>query len=455
MTNQQTARDQQKEAGNIHVMKSFIRATLLVVIATTILRTMGDAVESIAFPWEMLDVTAQLTTVAGISVALMLPWLFLPPFLGKFIDNIRNKALATALATIIQSLCIIIIVIVFFLVRNHKVPSLLGILTLYVLMAIVSSMDIFHDYFTFITIPMIVSNKNESQLQKYNTALKISSGITSFIIYPIIGYGFVILGIYVLGIDVFFLLIAAAFLLFHHRAHPFSKKSNHCRPNEEFLPLEAPRKNLIIPGRKSSWKELLLKTPLLASFLSIPAFNFALGALNVMIIGYLNGRSSNPPFLHGIILSVETVGFLIGGTLLATIFKKISVEKSMVIAMCGESLVLIFLGFLLFNEPKIQLMNLPFLGILAAWTVYSLSSILLSVSGSSFVQKYGNVEQLGTIRGLFDVLATTPILFSKLAVAMLVDNASIPISLLSLSLGLLAMMSTMLFFIIVRAMMKK
>ncbi len=431
--------------------RKFVRTTVLVILVTTILRTMGDAVESIAFPWNMLETTTRLTTVAGVSIALMVPWIFLPPFIGKFIDRIRNKSLATSLASIIQSFCIILIIVLFLMARDANTIPVFMILALYMLMAIVSSMDIFHDYFTFIMIPTITKKKEDSQLQKYNTMLKLSSGITSILIYPIIGWSFTIIGTYILGTDVFFLLTAASFLLFHHFVQFSSNDSESNRQlDESSESRELVNSNHAI--QDTEWKHLLLNTPLLASLLSLPTFNFALGAVTVIIIGYLNKHARDPPFLHGIILSVETIGFLISGSLLITVFRRIPVEKTIILAMIGQSTILIGLGIMLLDNPSIQMTNIPFLGILMLWIIYSSSSLLLNVSGSSFVQKHGTANQLGTVRGLFDILATTPILLSKLVVAFLIDNAVISIPLMSMLLGLLAMMSAGVFYIIVKMM---
>ncbi|WP_240910994.1 hypothetical protein [Thermococcus sp. MV5] len=40
---------------------------------TTVLRVIGDAIESIALPWHLLNETTSLLSVAGYSLASMLP----------------------------------------------------------------------------------------------------------------------------------------------------------------------------------------------------------------------------------------------------------------------------------------------------------------------------------------------------------------------------------------------
>jgi len=72
-------------------------------LLTTVLRTIGDAIENIALPWHLLDETASLLSVAGYSLASMLPWVIVPPLMGRFLDKTEKKVRLDFIALFIQS----------------------------------------------------------------------------------------------------------------------------------------------------------------------------------------------------------------------------------------------------------------------------------------------------------------------------------------------------------------
>ncbi|ADT84218.1 hypothetical protein [Thermococcus barophilus] len=81
-------------------MKSKLYPLLLL---TTVLRVTGDAIESIALPWHLLNQTSSLLSVAGYSLASMLPWVIFPPLMGRFLDKTEKKVRLAFLALFIQS----------------------------------------------------------------------------------------------------------------------------------------------------------------------------------------------------------------------------------------------------------------------------------------------------------------------------------------------------------------
>jgi len=52
-------------------------------LLTSALRTAGDAIESVALPWGILQSTGSLLSIGGFALFSHLPWVILPPLLGR------------------------------------------------------------------------------------------------------------------------------------------------------------------------------------------------------------------------------------------------------------------------------------------------------------------------------------------------------------------------------------
>ncbi|WP_240912192.1 MULTISPECIES: hypothetical protein [unclassified Thermococcus] len=114
-------------------MKSKLYTLLLL---TTILRIIGDAIESIALPWHLLDQTSSLLSVAGYSFASMLPWVIFPPLMGRFLDRTKYKIKLAFIALFLQAFLALA------LIRFSS-----NVWVFYFLIAGISALDILHRYF--------------------------------------------------------------------------------------------------------------------------------------------------------------------------------------------------------------------------------------------------------------------------------------------------------------------
>ncbi|WP_253910307.1 hypothetical protein [Thermococcus sp. 101 C5] len=60
-------------------------------LLTSALRVAGDAIESVALPWSLLQSTGSLLSIGGFVLFTHLPWVLLPPVLGLTLDRTTKK----------------------------------------------------------------------------------------------------------------------------------------------------------------------------------------------------------------------------------------------------------------------------------------------------------------------------------------------------------------------------
>ncbi len=60
-------------------------------LLTSALRIAGDAIESVALPWSLLNNTGSLVSIGGFALFTPLPWVILPPLLGRTLDRTTKK----------------------------------------------------------------------------------------------------------------------------------------------------------------------------------------------------------------------------------------------------------------------------------------------------------------------------------------------------------------------------
>jgi len=137
----------------------------VLLLLTTMLRIIGDAVESIALPWHLLNETTSLLSVAGYSLASMLPWVIAPPLMGRFLDRAEKKVRLAFIALFIQS---------FFALTIIKFAS--NIWAFYVLISLISALDVLHRYFGFTLIASMTLE--DSDLQKLNAKVQTASCVS-------------------------------------------------------------------------------------------------------------------------------------------------------------------------------------------------------------------------------------------------------------------------------------
>jgi DHA3 family macrolide efflux protein-like MFS transporter len=118
-------------------------------------------------------------------------------------------------------------------------------------------------------------------------------------------------------------------------------------------------------------------------------------------------------FLYGIMESLTTLGSLIGVGLIMYLAhrKEAGAVKPLLLGMVFQSVALLFLGF-----PAIYFL-------ISAVLIVGFGGELLNVSADSLFQKYIPLESLGTMRGVFDALATLVIPLSQLAFAWMIERS--------------------------------
>ncbi|WP_324736335.1 MFS transporter [Thermococcus sp. SY098] len=382
-------------------MKSKLYTLLLL---TTVLRITGDAIESIALPWHLLNQTSSLLSVAGYSLASMLPWVIAPPLMGRFLDKTEKKVRLAFLALFLQS---------FFALTIIKFAS--NIWAFYLLISLISALDILHRYFGFTLIASMTFE--ESELQKLNAKVQTVGEVTSLLAFPVVGYLAYLFGIKLMLLDVLFLLIGALLLI------PYINV--------------AVRREETIGERSGSAQPKTSHRVVFAGIALILLFNFAIAPARIFVFNTLRNLSKKEA-IYGLLKSVGSLGSLAGaaGIALFAHKRKIGISKPLFIGMLLESVAVLLLGL-----PSLVLL---FAGIL----LLNFGGGILNVSFDSLFQRIIPLEKLGTYRGAFDALATLIIPLSQLSFAWLIEHG-VDVSMLAAGVCGLGVLNAVGFFILI------
>ncbi|KPU63467.1 permease [Thermococcus sp. EP1] len=387
-------------------MKQRLYALLLF---TTVLRVIGDAIESIALPWHLLNETTSLLSVAGYSLASMLPWVIAPPLMGRFLDKTEKKVRLAFLALLIQS---------FFALTIIKFAS--NIWAFYVLISLISALDVLHRYFGFTLIASMTLE--ESELQKLNAKVQTVGEVTSLVVFPVVGYLAYLFGIKLMLLDAVFLLIGALLLI------PYINI--------------AVRREETIGERSELVQSRISNITVFVGIALVLLFNFAIAPARIFVFSALKNLTTGE-IVYGLLNSVGTLGSLAGAAGIAIFAhkRKIGISKPLIIGMLLESLAVLLLGL-----PSLVLL---FAGIL----LLNFGRQLLNISFDSLFQRVIPLEKLGTYRGIFDALATLIIPLSQLTFAWLIEH-DVGVSMLAVGVFGFGVLSTVGFFILVHSIKK-
>ncbi|MFA4646082.1 MFS transporter [Pyrococcus kukulkanii] len=361
-------------------------------LLTSALRIVGDAIESVALPWSLLNRTNSLLSIGGFALFSHLPWVILPPILGRTLDKTKRKVKVAFLALLLQGALALAII-----------PLSSNLIAFYLIISGISALDILHRYYGLSLIASMTLR--EEELQRLNSTLATVGNITSLIAFPLAGFLSLKLGIKAMAIDSLLLTIGALSLI-------------------PFLNLEVGKREA------ESHETVKFNRKLVFGILTaVLVFNFALGSARIFIFSNLR-RIKEGELLYGVLKSVTTLGSLIGVSALAYIThrRSVGVSRPLLLGVVLQSLALAMLGF-----PMLAVLSLSVF-------ILGLGGEMLNVSLDSIMQKYVPLEKLGTIRGIFDAIATLIIPISQILVAWLIEGG-VPQEVLSLSLGALAIAS--------------
>ena len=372
----------------------------VLLLLTTMLRIIGDAVESIALPWHLLNETTSLLSVAGYSLASMLPWVIAPPLMGRFLDRTEKKVRLAFIASFIQS---------FFALTIIKFAS--NIWAFYVLISLISALDVLHRYFGFTLIASMTLE--ESELQKLNAKVQTIGEVTSLPVFPVVGYLAYLFGIKLMLLDAIFLLIGALLLI------PYINV--------------AVRREETIRERNGSAQPKTSHRTVFVGIALVLLFNFAIAPARIFVFSALKDLTTGE-IVYGLLNSVGTLGSLAGavGIALFAHKRKIGISKPLIIGMLLESLAVLLLGL-----PSLVLL---FVGIL----ILNFGRQVLNISFDSLFQRVIPLEKLGTYRGIFDALATLIIPLSQLTFAWLIEQG-VGVSMLAVGVSGFGVLSAMIF----------
>ena len=361
-------------------------------LLTSALRIVGDTIESVALPWSLLNRTNSLLSIGGFALFSHLPWVILPPILGRTLDKTKRKVRVAFLALLLQGALALAII-----------PLSSNLVAFYLIISGISALDILQRYYGLSLIASMTLR--EEELQRLNSTLATVGNVTSLIAFPLAGFLSLKLGIKAMAIDSLLLTVGALSLI-------------------PFLNLEVGKREA------ESHETVKFNRKLVFGILTaVLVFNFALGSARIFIFSNLR-RIKEGELLYGVLKSVTTLGSLIGVSALAYIThrRSVGVSRPLLLGVVLQSLALAMLGF-----PMLAVLSLSVF-------ILGLGGEMLNVSLDSIMQKYVPLEKLGTIRGIFDAIATLIIPISQILVAWLIEGG-VPQEVLSLSLGALAIAS--------------
>ncbi len=301
------------------------RALYRLHLITSSLRTTGDAIESVTLPWSLLQSTGSLLSIGGFALFSHLPWVFLPPLLGKILDRTVKKVRLAFLALLIQALLAVLIV-----------PLSSNVWAFYIIVSGISALDILHRYYGFSLIASMTLD--ESELQGLNAKLATLGNAVSLVAFPMAGLLAYRFGIGVMFIDALLLLFGALTLL-------------------PYLNVEV-RENV---GEVEAEKRMKLNLRLtIGVIVTVLLFNFALGSFRIFVFASLRVLWKGE-VLYGILQSLTTVGSLVAVLLLAYLATRrlIGLKRPLTGGMFLQAFALIVVGFpsVLVLFPAVLLMG--------------------------------------------------------------------------------------------------
>ncbi|AJC70887.1 permease [Thermococcus guaymasensis DSM 11113] len=362
---------------------------------TSSLRIVGDAIESVALPWSLLDTTGSLLSIGGFALFTHLPWVILPPILGRTLDRTVKKVRLAFLALILQALLAVLIVPL-----SSNVPAF------YLIVSGISALDILHRYYGLSLVASMTLD--ESELQGLNAALATVGSGVSLVAFPLAGFLAYRFGIRAMFLDAVLLLLGALTLL-------------------PYLNVEVKREGT---EEAREEKRLQISRRLVVGILaSVLLFNFAIGSFRIFVFASLRELTEGK-VLYGLLQSLTTVGSLVAVVGLTYLARKrlAGLKRPLILGMLLQSIALLIVGV-----PAV-------IALFPAVFILGFGGELLNVSFNSLMQKFIPLESLGTVRGIFDALATLVIPLSQLVFAWLLEDG-LKVTHLSSAAAVLAVIS--------------
>jgi len=158
-------------------------------------------------------------------------------------------------------------------------------------------------------------------------------------------------------------------------------------------------------------------------------FNFAIGSFRIFVFASLRELTEGK-VLYGLLQSLTTVGSLVAVAGLTYLARKrlAGLKRPLILGMLLQSIALLIVGV-----PAV-------IALFPAVFILGFGGELLNVSFNSLMQKFIPLESLGTVRGIFDALATLVIPLSQLVFAWLLEDG-LKVTHLSSAAAVLAVIS--------------
>ncbi|WP_237698678.1 MFS transporter [Pyrococcus yayanosii] len=166
-----------------------------------------------------MNATGSLISIGSYSLFTHLPWVILPPLLGRTLDRMAEKVRLAFLALILQAFLAVLII-----------PLSSKVWAFYLLVSGISALDILHRYYGFSLVASMTLQ--ESELQRLNATKETAGEATSLLAYPLAGFLAYRFGIWSMLIDAALLLIGALTLIPYLSVEVKRKKRRKKGPNQ-------------------------------------------------------------------------------------------------------------------------------------------------------------------------------------------------------------------------------
>jgi MFS family permease len=337
--------------------------------AAVSMTSMGDGLTSNALPWLATTLTGNVLLVSLLSFSTRLPWLLFSLPFGVLIDRIPRHQLM-AVGSLLRAAMITILTVAVF--GGWATLPLLIIVTF-----VFGTAKVMFDSTTQTMVPMVVE---KDQLERANGLFSSATIITSDILGGALSGMLLMVGLPLpFMIDAVTSTLAIPLLAGMKGSYRATEKRKHLSFRGDMM-----------EGLKFVWNEPLLRPLALFSIGMTGAFS-TITAVQVFFMKEILKLNS---FGFGVLISIATVGSIIGGQVVAKVRGKLGARKSILLSigvmtlcygLCGLSSHWAVVGTL--------------------YTIASFFVVVYSVMNVSFRQRIVPDELLGRVNGVFRFLS--------------------------------------------------
>ncbi|MGK0536146.1 MFS transporter [Bacillus sp. 'calajunan'] len=327
--------------------------------------TLGDGLTLLALPWLTSSLTSNTFLVSLVSASMVLPWLLFSLHVGVLIDSVSRKKLL--IYSIISRIVLLIILILIILTNKVSIPLL-------ILIAFgLGITKVVYDSTSQTVVPNLVKAEH---LEKANGYVMTSRLTMSDVLGRALGGMIIPIGIMLpFTVDLILLIITLPFILLIKAGLKVKQTNERARISEGI--------------------SFVLTNPMLKylSFLGVGITLMFSATLSIQVF-FVREILNLDSFGFGILISVSTIGSIIGSQTISFIKNRWGFEKTILISLLIMGLTFGAVGF---ANNSYFVMIMYFIG--------SYFIVIWNVSNLSFRQKVTPNEKLGRVGSVIRLLS--------------------------------------------------